>query len=121
MTITNIILTNQRRPYKLELQHLQHLSFTVVRYHYRSCVRIISLVKCKKSFQIFKKVIRKQCCLFYLLLPRSRLCAVWSQWWASGLSISTERGGDVPPAKCWGYHRPSGTRRAQERSERMHI
>ena len=41
------------------------LSFTAVRYHYRRCVRIIGLVKCKKSFQISNKVLRQQCCLFY--------------------------------------------------------
>ena len=42
-----------------------------VRYHYRRCVRIIGLVKCKKSFQIFEKVMRQQCCLFYSLFLQS--------------------------------------------------
>ena len=66
MTITNIILTNQRRPYKLELQHLQQkLDKIDMSYHYRRCVRNIGLVKCKKSFQIFKNVMRQKCYLFY--------------------------------------------------------
>ena len=42
MTITNIILTNQRRPYKLELQHLQQkLDKIDMSYHLRRCVIII--------------------------------------------------------------------------------
>ena len=42
MTITNIILTNQRRPYKLELQHLQQkLDKIDMSYQYRRCVIII--------------------------------------------------------------------------------
>ena len=42
MTITYIILTNQRRPYKLELQHLQQkLDKIDMSYHYRRCVIII--------------------------------------------------------------------------------
>ena len=42
MTITNIILTNQRRPYKLELQHLQQkLDKIDMSYHYWRCVIII--------------------------------------------------------------------------------
>ena len=42
MTITNIILTNQRRPYKSELQHLQQkLDKIDMSYHLRRCVNII--------------------------------------------------------------------------------
>ena len=42
MTITNIILTNQRRPYKLEIQHLQQkLDKIDMSYHLRWCVIII--------------------------------------------------------------------------------
>ena len=42
MTITNIILTNQRRPYKSELQHLQQkLDKIDMSYHYRRCIIII--------------------------------------------------------------------------------
>ena len=66
MTITNIILTNQRRPYKLELQHLQQkLDKIDMSYHLRQCVIIIGgaseiLVwsSVKKNFQILKKVMR---------------------------------------------------------------
>ena len=42
MTITNIILTNQRRPYKYELQLLQQkLDKIDMSYHYWRCVIII--------------------------------------------------------------------------------
>ena len=42
MTITNIILTNQRRPYKWELQHLQQkLDKIDMSYHLQRCVIII--------------------------------------------------------------------------------
>ena len=42
MTITNIILTNQRRPYKYELQLLQQkLDKIDMSYHLRWCVIII--------------------------------------------------------------------------------
>ena len=67
MTITNTILTNQRRPYKLELQHLQQkLDKIDMSYHYWRCVRNVRLVKCKKNFQICNKVLCQQCCLFYM-------------------------------------------------------
>ena len=40
--MTNIILNNQRRPYKLELQHLQQkLDKIDMSYHLRRCVIII--------------------------------------------------------------------------------
>ena len=42
MTITNIILTNQRRPYKSELQKIQQkLDKIDMSYHLRRCVIII--------------------------------------------------------------------------------
>ena len=55
MTITNIILTNQRRPYKLELQHLQQKLDKIdmskekkeVRNHLKRCVIVNGLIKCK--------------------------------------------------------------------------
>ena len=44
-------------------------------YHYWRCVRIIGLVKCKKSFQIFKKVMRQQSCLFYYKWAKPVFCS----------------------------------------------
>ena len=61
MTIINIILTNERRPYNSELQKLQlklvkkidvSRDILRVRYHLRSRATINSLIKCK--IKLFK-------------------------------------------------------------------
>ena len=60
MTITNIILTSQRRPYKYELQKLQLKIWNInmswhkwkVLHHWRRCVTINEQIKCK--IKLFK-------------------------------------------------------------------